>query len=66
MTVDEIRLQVALVGSLVNDPEIAHSLERNLWESVLQAIGDGHAVDPCACAKTALETLDVEFCRWFA
>lgn len=69
MTVDEVRKRVAAIARLTvedhNDEE-AHVCEDELRMDVLQAIADGKCADPAGCAREALRTEDLEFCRWYA
>lgn len=48
------------------DPEVAHLLEDNLYEQVLNAIASGKCSDPKSFAKEALKTKDILFRRWYA
>jgi 2-phospho-L-lactate guanylyltransferase (CobY/MobA/RfbA family) len=43
------------------DDEMAHSMEKALWQRVLKELAKDNAM-----AETALHTLDVDFSRWFA
>lgn len=48
------------------DNEVAHAMEDALRADVLAAIADGICTDPAECARLALSTDDLDFCRWFA
>ena len=65
---EEIKQQVAerleAIRRMTHDPERAHSAERDLWQSVLEAAAAGHDVKQAA--TLALETEDLDFPRWFA
>lgn len=65
---EEIKQQVAErlaeIRDMTDDPERAHSAERDLWRTVLEMAADSH--DVAGAAKEALKTEDVDFPRWFA
>jgi len=48
------------------DSEIAHMSEDQLHHAVLRAIATGQADDPKALAAAALQTLRLNFDRWYA
>lgn len=54
-----------LVACTAGDPEMAHTVEIQLWRDVLEAIADG-ADDPAALARAALYTQEIKFERWLA
>lgn len=63
---DEIMRRVRAVRDAApNDPERAHSLERSLWEWVLERIAEGECNGNIvkACALEALQTREVKFPR---
>lgn len=66
MAEDDVKARVEQIRKIADDDEAAHSNEDRLRHDVLQAIADGTAVDPIACAKAALLTSEIEFCRWCA
>lgn len=66
MTTDEIRSRVEKIRDMADDDESAHCAEDRLWQEVLEAIANGTATDPAACAEVALETRDIDFSRWYA
>jgi len=66
MTVKDIREQIELIRGSMNDPEVAHSTEDGLYRQVLQSIADGTCENPVECAKEALKTMALNFCRWYA
>lgn len=66
MTVEEVKARVAEIEAVKSDDEGAHSMEDELHQDVLQAIADGTADDPAGCAREALKTHEIDFCRWCA
>lgn len=66
LTVDDVKREVERIRGAVGDYEIAHSLEDQLREKVLQAIAVGNCQDPKQCAAVALETRDFDFVRYCA
>lgn len=52
------------IRNMTDDPERAHSAERDLWRTVLEKAADGH--DVAAAAREALKSEHVDFPRWFA
>lgn len=62
------REELAKIKMLEGDPESAHIAEKDLWRFTLVAIGAGliQGEDAQVAARTALETLNVDFPRWFA
>lgn len=63
--IDEIRARVDAIRSLTHDPEVAHSLEDDLYRDVLADIADG-AAHPAVLATEALVAARVDFPRWAA
>lgn len=63
----EVRAQVQQIEALVaqRDYEAAHGLERQLWDSVLEAIACGTA-QAGYLASAALVTKEIDFPRWMA
>ncbi|MBD0888705.1 hypothetical protein GRI01_00410 [Lactobacillus gasseri] len=49
-----------------SDPEVAHLLEDNLYEQVLNEIAFGKCSNSKKIAKEALKTKDIPFSRWYA
>lgn len=49
----------------LDESERAHSIEKEAWRRVLQAIAEGHA-NPQELARDALKTLNIDFHRWFS
>jgi hypothetical protein len=54
------------IRNCAGDAEIAHSLEDELHEKVLDAIASGKCGDPAGCAKLALTSKEIDFPRWYA
>lgn len=48
------------------DDERAHRMEGELHRAVLHAIAFGECSDRRECAEAALETLSLDFDRWYA
>lgn len=48
------------------DDEQLHAVEDSLWAEVLQSIAQGRCTDPAACAREALKSCKIDFCRWYA
>ncbi len=67
MTLDEIREAVAAIGRVAHDPERAHALQDDLFESVLLEIAQGSgSADPVDLAAEALKVREIQFPRWMA
>lgn len=65
MTVDMVKAAVANIEANKADPEVAHTLEDDLYLMVLMAIADG--VDNAQeLATEALKASCIEFMRWHA
>lgn len=56
MTLEEIKMRVAAVGTHRSKGRIAREIEEALWFDVLVAIANGETADPVECAKAAIET----------
>ncbi len=54
---------VRVVKRLSKDPEVAHSLEDELYLDVLRAIAERRCEDPAKLARLALGTQDLAFAR---
>jgi hypothetical protein len=65
VTVEEVRRQVEELRAHHDDPEGAHGDEDQLHEDVLRAIADG-APNAAELAALALQTIDIDFPRWYA
>lgn len=67
MTVEEVRRRVTEILDCSDDNEQAHSYEDQLHADVLASIGL-LSTDPWAkeIARVALETLEIEYQRWYA
>lgn len=63
-----IRSDLDRIRQKVHDPEVAHSYEDILHQSVLSAIADGTLTgdDAKECAELALQTIHIDFPRWYA
>jgi len=66
MNPEAVARRVEAIANLVDDPEVAHAREDELWRDVLQAIADGKAWDARLCARRALQTAEISFPRWCA
>lgn len=67
MTIDCIRSTIEQIKSIGSkDPEVAHKMEDDLYQAVLQAIREGKVTDPVAAAAVALEAKALSFPRWCA
>jgi len=65
LTLQEIEAAVQNIVDLSWDPEVAHSREDDLYESVLRFIASGQS-DAAPLAAAVLKTKDIEFTRWCA
>ena len=63
MDIKDIIEQVKEIKDEELDPEVAHLLEDNLYEQVLNAIASSKCSDPKSFAKEALKTKDILFRR---
>ncbi len=66
MEIEDVIEQVKEIKDEELDPEVAHLLEDNLYEQVLNAIASSKCSDPKSFAKEALKTKDILFRRWYA
>lgn len=66
MEIKDVIEQVKEIKDEELDPEVAHLLEDNLYEQVLNAIASSKCSDPKSFAKEALKTKDILFRRWYA
>lgn len=64
MTVEDVQKVVEQI-KYTSDDERAHSLEDSLHYDVLRSIAEGCS-DPSGLAKAALESAELDFCRWYA
>ena len=65
MHVNEIANRVAHITRNVDDPEVAHAQEDQLFAEVLKAIAAG-APNAQEMAQAAIKSLDLKFPRWCA
>lgn len=69
MTLDQIKLLIGkfhVVATSEHDFELAHILEDEIHEKVLQAIADEICEDDIEAAKLALSTKNVKYQRYYA
>ncbi|QLL68638.1 hypothetical protein GTO82_07205 [Lactobacillus johnsonii] len=66
MDIKDVVDQVKEIKEEQSDPEVAHLLEDNLYEQVLNMIASSKCSDPKSFAKEALKTKDILFRRWYA
>lgn len=66
MEIKDVIEQVKEIKDEELDPEVAHLLEDNLYEQVLNEIAFGNCSDPKSFAKEALNTKNISFRRWCA
>lgn len=66
MDIKDVIEQVKEIKDEELDPEVAHLLEDNLYEQVLNAIASSKCSDPKSFAKETLKTKDILFRRWYA
>lgn len=65
MTVKEIKKTIKQIKELASDPESAHTVEDDLYFSVLEEISKNPS-NAQVLAKKALKTKKVDFPRWCA
>ncbi len=65
-TIEDIENVVAKITEAHGDAEVAHSLEDDLYESVLRRIADGPKGTAKELAYAALATKELDFPRWCA
>ena len=64
LTVEDVKARVEEIKEKVKtDPELAHSMEDNLFMDVLKAIAKGKCDDSTALAKEAVKTTKLKFER---
>ncbi|MEY8531592.1 hypothetical protein [Lactobacillus taiwanensis] len=66
MDIKDVIDQVKEIKDKELDPEVAHLLEDNLYEQVLNEIAFGKCSNSKKIAKEALKTKDILFRRWYA
>lgn len=66
MDIKDVIDQVKEIKEAQLDPEVAHLLEDNLYEQVLNEIAFGNCSNPKTFAKEALKTKNISFSRWYA
>lgn len=66
MDIKDVIDQVKEIKEEQSDPEVAHLLEDNLYEQVLNEIAFGSCSNPKIFAKQALKTKDISFRRWYS
>lgn len=62
---EDVKARVAKIAAL-NDDEIQHCREDELYCDVLRAISRGECDDPARCAYEALKSQALTFERWCA
>jgi len=61
MTKEDIEKRVQEIQERADDDEMAHAMEKDLHEEVLEFLAEqGNEL-----AEAALKTLDIDFSRWF-
>lgn len=65
MDLAELERRIGFLEAGRGDDEGAHAEEDRIHVDVLRAIRDGYP-NPVELADRALDTLDIEFCRWYA
>jgi len=65
MKPEEIKNRLSQIENEIGDDESAHSMEKQLWEDVLDAIAKG-SENPSELARLALLTRGMKFNRWYA
>lgn len=65
MSVDDVRKRVADIAAAAGDPEVAHSLEDDLYRDFVTAIASGHwsSFRIEGVAFEVLKTKDISFAR---
>ena len=67
MTLEDVQAKVKEIRDIgASDPEVAHSKEDALYESILQFIAEGPKGLHKELAYAALETKEEDFPRWCA
>lgn len=62
----DIRKLVGEISEIMDDDEVAHSKEDDLYEMVLKAISQNNTDDPVGLCLEALKTKKMAFSRWCA
>lgn len=65
-TEQEAEAMLERIRNAAGDDEVAHGLEDDLWEGVLEAIAANFCEDPRSVAATALQSRQIKFERWRA
>lgn len=66
MTLEQCKQRILEIVAVSHDPEHAHRLEDELYESVLAAIADESTDNPAGLAAIALTARQILFERWYA
>lgn len=69
MTEHDIAEALKAIEDNKRDNEVAHSLEKQLWRDVLQAVANfeyANEAEAAIAAEHALKSRDIKFERWFA
>ena len=66
MTPQRVRDCVRDIEQKRGDHEAAHGAEDSLYYDILWCIANNAIVDMRECAKEAIKTKDIAFCRWCA
>ena len=64
ITLGDIARRIEYINQIADDDETAHGEEDDLWKDVLFAIANGQE-DPQELAKAAIQTITIEFERWY-
>ena len=63
---DYVRAAIAKIEEAGDDDGVAHARENDLYEAVLQAIAAGTCENPTECARLALTSKALDFCRYYS
>ncbi len=66
MTKDEVLGRLTAIREIRGDDESAHGMEDDLYLDLLKSIAGGSCDDPSGCAALAIQSKDIDFCRWCA
>lgn len=66
MTRDDVADRIAAIRRKRHDPEVAHALEDDLFQSFARHVAEAGPPDLAEVARAALTVLDIDFPRWCA
>lgn len=63
---EQVEARVRAIADTAEDPEVAHTLEDELYLDLLRAIATGECRNPRDAALAAIQAAHLDFPRWHA